>query len=301
MKRNIQIAILFLALSCSYSVQSAQAQVNWPDISQSVLVQHDLAPLSQVQMADLTTSLQAYSQDLGITSWYLQVGDQVLETDTSPEPSPMGEFSQLLILLRALDLIQKGDLTLEDSFSVSPDQIKYSGVLSKLPLNKAYQWTTLLQLMIQSKDLDAKNILWQALGGQSGIGETLSDLSIDLGRMSEDRTAMGEGYQVTARQVMDIYQALLQLGQEDQNTKEFIYQILSQHGPLGLVATYDVSQGPVYGFADLQANQDSYGDLVQFKTQSGKQVTLLILGKGSVPEDASLDQIRLDLTQMMEE
>ncbi|MBR7928344.1 serine hydrolase [Aerococcaceae bacterium zg-ZUI334] len=244
--------------------------IQWPEISNTGDSSHTNQTLDE--LIDIIQS----SNDQ--TSIYLQVGSDILTTEQqSTQVLPADSLINLFILAAYYHQVESGAINPNDKIQVTPDDIvEGSGALKNLPLEQDYDYTTLLQLMLQSRDLTATNVMIKALGGIDKVNETIKNLGFIQTHLA---APMGEeiiNNQTSASDVANLLLALYQDVLFEKPYNQEALKLLSQHGPVGIAVTLSASD-TLYGALSEQLDGVSLHDALLWEKSKGFPVVFVVL------------------------
>ncbi|MBF6977686.1 serine hydrolase [Aerococcaceae bacterium zg-BR22] len=287
MKKIISISSVLLVavlLSVSINAQETTQQgrnvseetVQWPEISGSDN-QGQTATNDNHNLDALIKIIQSNNDQSSI---YLQVGKDILTSEQqSTQVLPADSLINLFILAAYYRQVESGVIKTSDKVQVTKEDIvEGAGALKNLPLDEPYDYSTLLQLMLQSRDLTATNVLIKAMGGVEKVNELIKELGFVQTHLAAQ---MGSGAAIADNKTSasDVANLLLALYQDVLFKKpynEAALKLLSQHGPVGIAATLDAS-ATLYGALSEQLDGVSLHDALLWEKSEGFPVVFVVL------------------------
>lgn len=292
-----QLSLLFVSLIV-FPVNAIKAEenqgeyiiestVSWPSIEQSFEEQEALS-LSTNELTEVASQVQAVIEQIDESSdemsIYVQLGSELLSKgEDSIVTLDADGLIQLFIAVAYYQQLETGILNGDEKILLTDDHIITSGVLANLPMDQKYTYKDLIQLMLQSNDLSATNIMLKELGGSEKLTSIINELGFlqtsIVNDIEQELAQESDAYnQTSAADVANLLLALFQGVLFEDELNEEVLKMISQHGPTGLVA--ELEQGTTYygklsqGFLPLMTN-----DAVLFEVLDNQPLVIVIMAK----------------------
>lgn len=260
-------------------------EVVWPSIDEQLqsekinrLTERTSGELSEVVATELT-KIKENSQKF---SAYVQLGTQRLSNDEDAiERLNADRLIQLFIAIVYYQQLEMGILKGDETYTVSESDIIEDGVLARLPMHIEYDYPTLLQLMLQSNDTSATDILIHQLGGVERITkeiQALGFLQTELSHTMKEQL-LGEVENSNLTSAADVANLLLALHQGvlfKSEINEAALKMFSQHGTVGLAGNLNTDR-LYYGKISEGYNEMNVNDALLYETQTGMPFVMVIL------------------------
>lgn len=304
MKKMSKVIQLSLGLSLFTNTIPTFAQTNgqyiiestvaWPTIEESSSNSLD-GPTEASEVAEdsgqpeeiiiaILNHLQNFQANVEESSIYLQIGSQLLTTDEEATTQlPAEGIIKLFVLAAFYNQVEKGIIEEKMMVQVNDSDLLSGDVLASLPIDKPFDLSTLAQLMIQSADNSATNVLINELGGVEKVNDIIHEMGFiqtELGHLMLAEEYDSENL-TSASDVANLLNALYQKVLFENDFNEKALQMISQHGPIQLAASFDETV-KVFGKLGEGYNALIQNDAILFEISEKTPVILVILTRSSV-------------------
>lgn len=226
-------------------------------------------------------------------TYYLQVGNQVLSPKTLGEKEiEVGGLSPLLVALAFFQKVEEGTLKVEDTLHLTPEMIEEKGVLSNLPLNQDYSLMTILQLLVQSDDLDAYRLMIEQVGGLESLNQALKGIGLTKTHIKSqgDMNNPWEGNVSTLEELASALEKLEAGELYSDQVSRTAKIILSQHGPI-LLATYAPEGQPLLGHGEESDAKGREVDLLLTQNAQHQNIIIALVGQLKEGKTSPMEEV----------
>lgn len=260
-------------------------EVKWPEINQSI---DENTPdsfelnLSEENKLLMNDQIGIIKENANAASIYVQVWKETLANEEdSTTVLPADDLMKLFILAVYYHQLETKELTGNELVQVVETDLIPGSVLANLPLDQAFTYPQLIQLMIQSHDNTACDVLIKQLGGLEKVNQQIKELGFiqtDLVQLMVDEVA-GHTNKVNQTSASDVANLLLALYQGvffNDTLNQSALQMISQHGPIGMAQNVELP-APLYGLKAKSMREGSLNDALLYELEPGVPVVYVLL------------------------
>lgn len=282
-------------------------QVSWPEINQSFEEENDANKTLEFD----DEAKQLIQDQIGIikenskeSSIFVQVANQQLSTnEDATTVLPADDLMKLFIAAVYFHQIETKQITAEDSVEITEQDIIEGNALANLPLNKAYKLSMLVQLMLQSHDNMATDILIKTLGGVDKVNQQIKELGFiqtSLANLMVDELSgnVKKYNETSASDLANLLLALFQGVLFEESINAEALAMYSQHGPIGIANQLENNQ-LFYGLKAKSMRDGVLNDALLYEVEKGTPVVIVVMSNQLDDGDNRLDNLGYQLNHII--
>ncbi|MDT2767511.1 class A beta-lactamase-related serine hydrolase [Globicatella sulfidifaciens] len=293
--------------STSESKYIIDTEVSWPEINQSFEEQSSSNMIEEFN--DQTKSLivdqiSIIKEQSKTSSIFVQAANhQLSSSEDATKVLPADDLIKLFIAAVYFYQIETKQITADDMVNIADQEIIPGSTLANLPQDKSYSLKVLVQLMLQSHDNMATDLLIESLGGLEKVNQQIQELGFIqttlVNNMATELSGAANQYNETsASDLANLLLALFQGVLFDEDINHEALTMYSQHGPIGIANSLDNNQ-LFYGLKAKAMQEGMLHDALLYEVESEVPVVIVVMSEQLNDADNRLDNLGYQLNHLI--
>ena len=284
-------------------------EVSWPEINQSFEEKSSsnlIEDFSDETKSLIVDQISIIKEQSKASSIFVQAANhQLSSSEDATEVLPADDLIKLFIASVYFHQIETKQITAADTVNIADQEIIPGSTLASLPQDKSYSLKVLVQLMLQSHDNMATDLLIQSLGGLEKVNQQIQELGFIqttlVNNMATEFSASVNKYnQTSASDLGNLLLALFQGVLFDEDINQEALTMYTQHGPIGIANSLANNQ-LFYGLKAKAMQEGMLHDALLYEVEPGVPVVIVVMSEQLNDAETRLDNFGYQLNHLIME